>query len=102
MKKIYRWLYNHDMGSIPQCLTPVLTSGDQDVTRQQVQQFVWNVADTDVDAFLCCPTMLRRVLWRSEWTRIGRRRLRSFRIGVTRIRSWRATTRTCTTGCAAT
>lgn len=66
MKKAYKCLYNHDMGSIPQCLTPVLTSCDQEVAREQVQQFVWDVANTDVDAFLCCPTMLRRVLWRSE------------------------------------
>ena len=66
MKTAYRCLYNHDMGSIPQCFTPALTSYDQDITREQVQQFVWDVAHTDVDAFLCCPTMLRRVLWRSE------------------------------------
>ncbi len=66
MKKTYNCLYNHDMGSIPQCLTPALTSCDQQVTRQQVQQFVRDVADTNVDAVLCCPTMLRRVLWRSE------------------------------------
>ena len=66
MKKTYKCLYNHDMGSIPQCLTPALTSCDQQVTRQQVQQFVRDVADTNVDAILCCPTMLRRVLWRSE------------------------------------
>lgn len=39
---------------------------EQQVTREQVQQFVRDVADTKVDAVLCCPTMLRRVLWRSE------------------------------------
>ena len=66
MKKTYECLYNHDMGSIPQCLTPALTSCEQQVTREQVQQFVRDVADTNVDAVLCCPTMLRRVLWRSE------------------------------------
>jgi len=64
-KKEYKCLYNHDMCSIASCITPSLDY-EGEITREQVERFVYDIKDTDVDAFLCCPTMLRRALWYSE------------------------------------
>ena len=62
----YRCLYNHDMSGIGCLKSPVLTSFQQDITREHIDCFVKDAEGSQVDVFMCCPTLLRLELWRSE------------------------------------
>jgi len=63
MGKQYRCLYNLDMGMIPSHIVPV---DGEEITREGVEYYVKEVANTDVDAYMACPTYLRLPLWRSS------------------------------------
>lgn len=65
MKK-YRCLYNLDMGAIPLCLSRHRKSFEGVFSTEHVREFVRDAAGTGVDAFLCCPTLLRLPLWNSK------------------------------------
>lgn len=69
MKVKYRCLYNLDMGMTSTRFIPMF---DEELSKEVIEHYVDEVAGTDVDAFMCCPTFLRLPLWRSEiethWT----------------------------------
>ena len=60
-----RCFYNHDMCSVASNVTAT-HNYDKPINKEHVQSFVYDIADTDVDTFTCCPTMLRQPLWPSE------------------------------------
>lgn len=64
--KEYRCLYNLDMGAIPLCLSRSRGAFEGVFTVEHVREFVRDAAGTGVDAFLCCPTLLRLPLWDSK------------------------------------
>lgn len=65
MKK-YRCLYNHDMSMIGCMKSPACSSFEQEITKEHVEYFVKDAADSQIDVFLCCPTALRAELWNSK------------------------------------
>lgn len=65
MKK-YRCLYNLDMSVIPLCLSRHRNAFEGVFSVEHVREFVRDAAGTGVDAFLCCPTLLRLPLWHSR------------------------------------
>lgn len=65
MKK-YRCLYNLDMGAIPLCLSRHRNAFEGVFSVEHVREFVRDATGTGVDAFLCCPTLLRLPLWDSK------------------------------------
>ena len=64
--KEYRCLYNLDMGAIPLCLSRSRGAFEGVFSVEHVREFVRDAAGTGVDAFLCCPTLLRLPLWDSK------------------------------------
>lgn len=64
--KEYRCLYNLDMTAIPLCLSWSRGVFEGVLSREHVREFVRDAAGTMVDAFLCCPTLLRLPLWDSK------------------------------------
>ena len=65
-KKEYKVLYNLD----PTTLSTVPPTGhgyEKPITKDYVESFVTEIAHTQVDALCCCPTMLRRKLWDSQF-----------------------------------
>ncbi len=63
--KAYKLLYNHDMCSIASNARPGF-GYDDEISRESVMSFVDDVCGTDVDAFMCCPNILRLPLWPSK------------------------------------
>lgn len=61
----YRCLYNHEMLILFTTQTPYQTYRE-DVTSRQVAGYVRELAGTQVDALMCCPTAWRLPLYRSE------------------------------------
>jgi len=64
-EKSYRCLYNHEMLILFTTETPYQTYREN-VTENQVKGYVRELADTQVDALMCCPTAWRAVLWPSQ------------------------------------
>ena len=65
MSKTPRVIYNFDPSFISS--VPPRDGGyAQPITREYVESFVTEVAHRGVDAFFCCPSMLRRQLWLSK------------------------------------
>jgi hypothetical protein len=71
MSSPYRCLYNHEMLDLFTCQSPYQSYRD-DVGRAQINGFIDEVAGTDVDAVMVCPTAWRLPLYPSvvdpRWT----------------------------------
>jgi len=64
MKK-YRCLYNHEMLICFTSQTPY-QSYKENVRKEQIEGYVKELADTQVDAFMCCPTAWRLPIYYSR------------------------------------
>lgn len=53
----YKCLFNHEL---------LIVCGKKDNSRSYIQGFIEKLADTDVDAVMCCPTMWRTNLFPSD------------------------------------